>query len=63
MDEYSTAHLKATTLNALCSGTYQIPIKGAAPIRLKEPTVIICSNRPIEEVYPNMYQTVKSRFI
>lgn len=61
-DEYN-AQLKATQLNAICSGSYMIPVKGGEAVRLHSPTVVVCGNKPIVEVYPNLYETVKTRFV
>ena len=61
MDEYSTAHLTFTQLNQMCDGTYQYPTKHGNPVQPKL-TIILCSNRPIHMVYPNMFQLVEARF-
>lgn len=51
LDEYSTAKLFLTDLNQMCDGTYQYPRKNATAVTLVDPIVIICGNRPPEEVY------------
>lgn len=62
LDEYSTAHLKVTQLNQMCDGTYPYPVKGENPVTLFSPTVLVCSNKPVEEVYPNQFLLVQARF-
>ena len=54
MDEYTTAHLTATQLNAMCDGSYAYPVKHGNPVQRKL-VIILCSNRPIHMVYPNMF--------
>lgn len=62
IDEYTTADIKATTLNQMCDGTYQYPSKGGASIRLKQPTIVICGNKNPEEMYPNAFKYIEARF-
>lgn len=45
IDEYTTADIKATTINQMCDGTYQYPSKGGASIKLDKPTILICGNK------------------
>lgn len=62
LDEYSIAHLSATQLNQMCDGTWVYPFKGGSPVQLVEPLVLICSNKPPEEVYPNCFPLINARF-
>jgi len=62
LDEYSTAHLTCTQLNQMCDGTWQYPSKGGPPVQLDKPIVLICSNKPPEEVYPNYVSLINARF-
>jgi hypothetical protein len=63
IDEYTTADIKVTVLNAMCDGTYQYPSKGGASTRIKEPIIIICGNKDPSEMYPNAYQFLEARFV
>ena len=62
LDEYSKAHLTVMQLNQMCDGTYQYPVKSSQPIGLKDPVIIVCSNKSPEEVYPNCFKFVLARF-
>lgn len=62
MDEYSKAHLTVMQLNQMCDGTYQYPVKGERPVQLHEPVIILASNKPPTEVYPNCFELVLARF-
>lgn len=62
IDEYSVPWLPLFELNAMCDGTHQYPTKGGAPVQLKDPIVVICSNRPPEQVYPHLHDLIKVRF-
>ena len=61
-DEYSKAHLQVTQLNQMCDGTWAYPVKQSSATTLDEPVVIVCSNKPPEDVYPNFYFLVLARF-
>lgn len=51
-DEYGKGNgEKTTVLNQICDGTYKFPCKSRPAITLNHPTVIICSNFPVDEVY------------
>lgn len=63
IDEYTTASLKATTINQMCDGTYQYPVKGGDASPLQKPIIIICGNAPMEKVYPNAHQYLAARFV
>jgi hypothetical protein len=61
IDEYSTAHIKATVLNSMCDGTYQYPVKGGAARSVK--AYIICTgNKHPATMYPNAWQYIEARF-
>ena len=60
-DEYSKAHLQVTQLNQMCDGTC-LPSQQSSATTLDEPVVIVCSNKPPEDVYPNFYFLVLARF-
>lgn len=62
IDEYTTAYLKATDLNRMCDGSQAYPTKGGPKITLNKPLIIICSNAPMDEVYPNAYDKIRARF-
>lgn len=62
LDEYSVPHLKTTQLNQICDGTYPFPTKGGNPVTLKNPILLVGSNKPPEEVYPNDHPLIKARF-
>ena len=38
------------------------PVKQSSATTLDEPVVIVCSNKPPEDVYPNFYFLVLARF-
>lgn len=50
-DEYSSPTLTLTHLNTICDGTAKHPRKGTSAVSLVKPTVIICGNKPPEQVY------------
>lgn len=62
LDEYTIPYLKATQLNEMCDGNYQYPSKGGEAIKLKKPLIIICSNKPMQELYPNACVYLEARF-
>lgn len=62
LDEYSKAHLTVMQLNQMCDGTYQYPVKGSNPIGLREPVLVLASNKSPEEVYPKCFPFVLARF-
>lgn len=62
LDEYSSPHLQATQLNQMCDGTWQYPVKCGTAIQLESPIVLVASNKPPEEVYPNVFQLINARF-
>lgn len=63
LDEYSSPHLQVTQLNQMCDGTWMYPSKGGNPVQLVDPIVLIGSNKPPEEVYPNCYPLINARFV
>lgn len=62
LDEYTVPHLKTTTLNQMCDGTYPYPCKGGVTVQLPDVVILVCSNKPPEEVYPNDHPLIKARF-
>lgn len=50
MDEYSRAHLTYMVIDLLCDSEYPFPEKGKKAFK-KDVTVIICGNKPPEEIY------------
>ena len=64
LDEYTKAHLTVTQLNQMCDGTYQYPVKGGSPVQLSTPILIVCANKPPEEVYtdPKNHPLINARF-
>ena len=61
IDEYTTADIKATTLNQMCDGNYLYPSKGGAPTYNKA-CILICGNKKPEEMYPNAFKYIEARF-
>jgi hypothetical protein len=62
LDEYTTPYLTAFQVNQMCDGTYQYPFKGGSPVQLKDPILVVASNKPPEEVYPHQYELINARF-
>lgn len=64
-DEFTTARFFATVLNQMCDGNYKYPYFGRGNIALQTsaPLIIILSNRPISQVYPNAQDVIRARFI
>lgn len=64
LDEYSIAHLTVMTLNQICDGTYQYPVKGCAPFALPNSIVLVCGNKDPLEVYTDAknHALIKARF-
>lgn len=63
LDEYNTAGLKFNALNQLCDGTYEARVFMGGLKRLRPYIVIVLSNVPIRNLYPNMYALLEARFI
>lgn len=65
LDEYSTAYLKLTDLNRMCDGTAKYPVKGGEAVMVRDHQIIICSNKPPEEVYttPENWPLINARFV
>lgn len=63
LDEYTSPHLPVTQLNLMCDGHWQYPFKGGSAVLLEKPILLVCSNKPPEEVYPNAYPLIKVRFV
>jgi len=61
IDEYTTADIKATTLNQMCDGNYLYPSKGGAPTYNKA-CILICGNKKPQEMYPNAFPYIEARF-
>jgi len=62
LDEYSKAHLTVMQLNQMCDGSWGYTQKCQSSIMLKEPVIVVCSNKSPEEVYPNSFKFVLARF-
>lgn len=63
-DEYCKGNsLKITDLNLICDGSYSFPRKNMSSIVLDKPWVIVTSNFPISEVYPNSNSRIEARFM
>jgi len=64
-DEYSSPTLTLTHLNTICDGTAKHPRKGTSAVSLDKPTVIICGNKPPEEVYTSetSWPLIRARFV
>lgn len=63
LDEYSVPHLQATQLNQMCDGTWMYPVKGANPVQLVDPIMLVAANKPPKEVYPNCHSLIIARFL
>lgn len=62
LDEYNTAKLKYDFLNSMCDGNCEYRIFMGGVKALKNPLIIILSNQPIYELYPNMNSLLYARF-
>jgi hypothetical protein len=62
IDEYTHAEMYTTQLNEMCDGNYTYPVKGDVGMTLNDPLIIICSNKPISEVYPKTCKFLYARF-
>lgn len=62
IDEFTSPWLLATQINSMCDGTYQYPVKGGSAVMLSEPILVVCSNKPPEQVYPGKVDLIKARF-
>lgn len=62
LDEYSKPWFTAQQLNLMCDGTWAYPVKGCQKVVLKDPLLIVCSNKAPDEVYPNCFPLVLARF-
>jgi len=62
LDEYNTARLKYDVLNSMCDGTYTYRRMYVSSITLKRPLIIVLSNQPLRDLYPNMYALLEARF-
>lgn len=63
-DEFAKGNsVKITVLNAICDGTFKYPVKGGKPTCPKFPTILICSNFQIHDIYPNSNGRVEARFV
>lgn len=63
LDEFGPNNLVANTvLNQMCDGTYKYPVKGSSQVTLTDPWIIICSNFPINSIYPQSNGRVEARF-
>jgi len=54
--------MKATTINQMCDGNYQYPVKGGASTKLKKPYILICGNKDPKDLYPNAWKYIEARF-
>lgn len=61
-DEYSRPILKGTELNSICDGNFNYIVKGSKPIKLKKPTIIVCGNKSLAQVYPQFQVYLRERF-
>lgn len=62
LDEYTSPHLPLTQLNQMCDNTWQYSFKGGSAVTVDNVTILICGNKPPEEVYPNLHELIKARF-
>lgn len=62
LDDYNTAKLNWSSLNQLCDNTFAFRVFQRGSITLKKYVLIILSNAPISELYPNMHLYLYARF-
>lgn len=62
LDEYNSALFTYQQLNCMCDGTYSYRMFMAGTIQLDDPLIIVLSNRPIKDLYVNMYDLLYARF-
>lgn len=63
LDEYNTAKLNWSTLNAMADGTMGYRVFQRGVIKLDDPLIVILSNKSINELYPNTNLFLYARFI
>jgi hypothetical protein len=62
-DEFAKGNsVRITDLNLMCDGSYKYPCKGKESVLLEKPYIVLCSNFPIDAVYPNSNGRIESRF-
>lgn len=62
IDEYNSAKLKFSDINAMADGIYGYKVIYSGLKRLDDPLIIFLSNVPINELYPNMNFLLYERF-
>lgn len=64
-DEFTTPRFTCTQLNQMCDGTFSYAYfkQGNVKLEEKKPLIVVLSNAPIDQVYPNKSLIVKARFI
>lgn len=62
LDEYNTAKLRYSDLNAMCDGTFGYRVFQGGVQRLKDPILLVLSNQPISNLYPFMNALLYARF-
>lgn len=62
LDEYNTGALKWSFINSMADGNANYRIFQGGVIRLRNPLIIVLSNQPIYEIYPNMNNLLYERF-
>ncbi|AXQ65984.1 MAG: replication protein [Cressdnaviricota sp.] len=62
IDEYSSAKVKATTINQMCDGTYLYPTKGGTAKQVRGTILLVCGNRDPKDVYPEAWPYIEARF-
>lgn len=62
LDEFNTAKLKYSEINAMCDGTFGYRVFQGGLKRLKDPFILILSNQSIASMYPFMNSLLYARF-
>lgn len=62
LDEYNSAQLKWSFLNAMCDGNFGYRIFHGGVVKLDQPLIIVLSNQSISELYPHKNEFLYARF-
>lgn len=62
LDEYNTAKLNWSSLNAMCDGTFKYRKIYKGKVSCHDPLIVILSNQSISELYPNTNVFLYARF-
>jgi len=62
LDDYNSARLKYDALNTICDGTFSFKVIYRGSVTIDRYLVVVLSNQPLHEVYPNMNYLLYERF-